>query len=94
MSSLLNQKHTFAKLRAELEGRRKRIYQCCKRFGHLAYNYRNKREKIKEKPIPQNKFKVIASRVMQCGVREKVSEKTRDSRRGSEVLQMLGNRIL
>jgi len=94
MSSLLNQKHTLIKLRAELEGRRKRICQYCKRFGHLAYNYRNKREEIKRKPILQNKFKMIANRVMQCGVREKVSEKTKDSRRGSEVLQMLGNRIL
>jgi len=61
---LLNQKHTLAKLRAKLEERREKIYQCCKRFRHLAYNCRNEREKIKGEPIPQNKFEVIASRVM------------------------------
>jgi len=40
-------------------------------FGHLAYNYRNKKE-VKGKPTPYNKFKVMASRVMQCRVRKKV----------------------
>jgi len=64
MSGLLNQKHALAKLRTELEGKRERICQCCKRFKHLTHNYRNKKEEVKGKPIPQNKFKVIASRVM------------------------------
>jgi len=64
MSSLLNQKHALAKLRAELEERRGRICQCCKRFRHLTHICRNKKEKVKGKPIPQNKFKVIVSRVM------------------------------
>ena len=32
----------------------------------------NRKEKMKGKPIPQNKFEVIASRVMQCRVREEV----------------------
>jgi len=27
---------------------------------------------MKKKPIPQNKFEVIASRIIQCGVREEV----------------------
>jgi len=79
MSNLLNQKHTLAKLRAELEGKRERICQCCKRFGHLACNCRNKKE-VKGKLIPQNKFEVIASRVMQCSEGRSKSKKTRDSR--------------
>jgi len=52
MSNLLNQKHALAKLRAELEGREERIYQCCRKFGHLVHNCRNKKEKKKRKPIP------------------------------------------
>ena len=72
MSSLLNQKHTLAKLRAELKGKRERMCQCYKIFRYLVYNYRNKREEVKGKPISQNKFEVIASRVMQCRVREEV----------------------
>jgi len=44
----------------------------CKRFGYLACNCRNKKEEKKNRLIFQNKFKVITSRVMQCGVREEV----------------------
>jgi len=44
----------------------------CKRFGHLACNCRNKKQEEKGKPIPQNKFEVTASRVIQCKVEEKV----------------------
>jgi len=72
MSGLFNQKHTLAKLRAELEERRGRICRCCKKFGHLAHNCRNEKKKVKGKPISQNKFEVIASRMMQCGVREEI----------------------
>ena len=72
MSNLLNQKHALAKLKAELEGRRERICQCCRRFRHLACNCRNKNKEEKRKSILQNRFGVIASRVMQCGVKEKV----------------------
>jgi len=72
MSSLLNQNCALAKLRTELEERRKRMYQCYKRFGYLAHNCRNKKEEVKEKPIFQNKFEVIVSRVIQCGVRKEV----------------------
>ena len=72
MSGLFNQKYTFAKLRTELEERKERICQCCKKFGHLVHNCRNKKKEMKEKPILQNKFEVIASRVIQCEVREKV----------------------
>jgi len=35
MSNMLNERYALAKLRAELEGREKRIYRRCGRFGHL-----------------------------------------------------------
>ena len=70
MDSMLNQWHALAKLRAEIERREGRIYWRCRRFGDLAYNCRNIK-KAKGKPVPQNRFGVIASRVIQCGVREK-----------------------
>ena len=35
------------------------------------YNYRNKKE-VKRKPTPHNKFKIMASRVMQYRVRKKI----------------------
>jgi len=44
----------------------------------LAYNYRNKTGEAKGKLILQNKFEVIASRVMQCGVKEKVEIKQQE----------------
>ena len=72
MSSILNQQYTLTKLRAELEKRNGRKYWSCKKFRHLVYNCRNKNEKKKRKPIPRNKFKVLSSRVMKCGIREKV----------------------
>ena len=72
MSRMLNQWHALTKLRAEIEGREERVCWRCKRFGHLAYNYRNKKGEEKGRLIPQNKFEVIASKVMQCGVREEV----------------------
>ena len=70
MSGMLNQQCTLAKLRTEIEEREERVCWGCRRFGHLACNYRNIKE-AKGKPVPQNRFGVIASRVMQCGVREK-----------------------
>jgi len=48
------------------------VYWGYKRFGYLACNCRNKKEKEKGRLISQNKFEVIVSRVMQCGVRKKV----------------------
>ena len=65
MSSMLNQKHTLAKLRAELEGRKEKIYFSCKRFRHLAQNCRNKAEGEKGKTVPQNKFEMLSNQVMQ-----------------------------
>jgi len=68
MSSMLNQKHTLTKLRAELEGRPGKLCYKCKKFRHLARNCRNRREEEKRTSIPQNRFKVLLSRVMKCGV--------------------------
>jgi len=68
MSNLLREKHALAKLRAELEGRKGRICFKCKSFGHLARNCRNLKEE-KRKIVPQNKFEILSSRVMQSGER-------------------------
>ena len=70
MGSMLNQQHALAKLRAEIERREGRMYWGYRKFGYLACNCRNMKE-AKGKPVPQNRFGVIASRVIQCGVREK-----------------------
>ena len=45
----------------------------CRKFGHLTHNCRNRKKETKGKPISQNKFKMIASRVIQCGVKEEVT---------------------
>jgi len=71
MSNLLNEKHALAKLRAELEGRKGKLCQYCKKFGHLARNCRNRRREEKGTVVPQNKFEVLRSRIMQCGERER-----------------------
>jgi len=72
MSSLLNKKHALTKLRAELEGRREKLCRYCKGFRHLAQNCRNKKEREKGVAIPQNKFEILSSRVMQCEVEERM----------------------
>jgi len=75
MSNLLNEKRTLAKLRAELEGRRGKLCQYCKGFGHLAHNCRNKKEGEKGTTIPKNKFEILKTRVMQYGVKERIVRK-------------------
>jgi len=72
MSNLLNEKRALTKLRAELEGRKGKLCRCCKKFGHLARNCRNRRGEEKKTIVSQNKFEVLSSRVMQCGVEEKM----------------------
>jgi len=76
IGSMLNQQHALAKLKAKIEGRERRVcWGCrrvcwgCRRFGHLARNCRNMKE-AKGKLVPQNRFEVIISRVMQCGARK------------------------
>jgi len=71
LSNLLKEKRTLAKLRVELEGRRGKLCRCYRKFRYLAQNCRNKREGEKGIAIPQNKFEILSSRVMQCGVEEK-----------------------
>jgi len=77
MSNLLNEKCALAKLRAELEGRKGKLCRCYKKFGHLAQNCRNKRREEKGTVVPQNKFEVLKSRVMQCEVEEKTIRNVR-----------------
>jgi len=77
LSSLLKEKRALAKLRVELEGRKGKLYRNCKEFGHLAQNCRNKKEGEKGAEMPQNKFEVLKSRVMQCGIEEKTIRSVR-----------------
>jgi len=80
LSNLLNKKRALAKLRAELEGRKGKLCRCCKKFGHLARNCRNRKGEEKGNVAPQNKFEILSSRVMQCGVEEKTIRSVRTSR--------------
>ena len=64
--------YALIKLRAKIEGREEKIYWEYRKFGHLVHNYRNKKKETKEKPISQNKFEVIANRVIQYRVKEEV----------------------
>jgi len=68
MSSLLKQQRALAKLREELEGREGRKCWECWQFGHFAKNCRNKGKRDERKK--ENRFQVLANKVMQCGVRE------------------------
>ena len=72
MSSLLKEKCALAELREELEGRKGKLCRSCKGFGHLARNCRNEKEREKGVEMPQNKFKVLRSRVMQYSIEERV----------------------
>jgi len=67
MSSLLKQKHALTLLRAKLEGRREKECWKYREIRHQAQHCRKER-KEKGKLVSQNKFKVLASRVMKCGV--------------------------
>ena len=70
MSNLLKEKCALAKLREELEERKKKLCKSCKKFKYLAQNCKNKRREEEGTVIPQNKFEVLKSRVMQCEVEE------------------------
>jgi len=48
----------------KIEGREGRMCWGCRKFRHLAQNCRNKEEEEKRETAPQNKFKVLSSRVM------------------------------
>jgi len=72
LSNLLREKRALAKLRVELEGRKGKLCRSYKGFRHLARNCRNKNEEGKGVTTPQNKFEVLSSRVMQCGIEGKI----------------------
>jgi len=72
MSALLKEKRALTKLREEIEGRKGKLCRSCKGFRHLARNCRNRKEGEKGVEMPQNKFEVLKSRVMQCGVEGKI----------------------
>ena len=72
LSNLLREKRALAKLRVELEGRIEKLCRSYKGFRHLARNCRKIKEKEKGIVVPQNKFEVLRSRVIQCGVEERV----------------------
>jgi len=74
MSNLLKERYSLAKLRKKLKGRRGKLCQCYKGFRHLAQNCRKGE---KEVAIPQNKFKVLSSRVIQCGVEKRIVRNVR-----------------
>jgi len=71
LSKMLNTRRALAKMRSELEEREGRKCWGCKRFGHLAKNCRIKGGRMEErKKKSTNRFEALASRVMQCGVKE------------------------
>ena len=72
MSNLLNEKYALTKLREELEEKREKLCFGCKGFGHLAQNCRKQKEVEKGVTISQNKFEMLKSKAMQCGVEEKM----------------------
>jgi len=69
---MLKERCALAKLRAELEGREGKLCRYCRKFRHLACNCRNERREKKGTAVPQNKFEVLSSRIIQCGVEERV----------------------
>jgi len=71
LSNLLREKRALTKLRVELEGRKGKLCRNCRGFGHLAQNCRKEKKEEKRVATPQNKFKILSSRVMQYGVEER-----------------------
>jgi len=63
MSNMLNERCALAKLRAELEGKERRMCRQCRRFEHLTQKYRNGK-KQKKKTVVGNRFEVLKNRVM------------------------------
>ena len=74
---MLKQKHALAKLRAELKGRKRKMYFEYKKFRHLACNCRNKGVEEKKIPASQNRFEMLLSRVMRYRVEIRKQERER-----------------
>jgi len=72
LSNLLREKCAFTKLRVKLERRKGKLCRSYRGFGHLVRNCRKGKEEEKGVATPQNKFKILSSRVMQCGVEKRV----------------------
>ena len=71
LSKMLNTRRALAKMRSELEGREGRKCWGCKQFGHMAKDCRNKDGRVEEKKKKStNRFEALASRVMQCSIKE------------------------
>jgi len=77
ISNLLKQKRALTSLREKLEGKRERECWKYRGFGHRAQHCR-KGEGEKGKLTPQNKFEILASRVMRCGVELRRQEARRE----------------
>jgi len=77
LSTMLKERRALTKLRVKLEGRKGKLCRCCKGFRHLARNCRNERREKEGTVAPQNKFEVLSSRVMQCGIEERVVRSVR-----------------
>jgi len=69
---MLKEKQALASLRAQLKGRREREYWSCRKFVYLAHNCRTKKEEKEKREKPQNRYEMLVTRVMQCGVRNEV----------------------
>jgi len=72
MSNIFNQQWTLAKLRAELKGRERKECFNCRKFRHLAHNYRNSIKEEKGKLIPRNKSEVLVNQVIRYEIKKKV----------------------
>jgi len=65
MSNILKEKQALTSLRAQLERRRERECWSCRKFKYLAYNCRTRKEEEKKKrEKPQNRYEILATRVM------------------------------
>jgi len=52
MSNLLKERRALAKLRPELKEKKGKMCQYCKKFGHLAQNCKNKKERAQGTTVP------------------------------------------